>query len=136
MIQKVSPLKKNLQSTYHLSLTSALGGSVVGAQATHGLLEVSHGAANELLVLETKLVVDGLEILDRVNLTVNVDNIDLIESTADVEDGIDGTDVGQESVTKSLSGRGALHQTSNIDHSQPGGNLLLGSVVLGEPCWS
>lgn len=78
---------------------------------------------------------DGLKILDGVNLTVDVDNIGLIESTADVEDGINGTDVGQESVTESLSGRGALHQTSNIDHSQPGGDLLIRSVVLGEPCW-
>lgn len=62
-----------------------------------------------------------------------MDNLGIIEAAHHLEDGVDGTDVRQESVTQTGTGGSAAGQTGNIVDGQVGGHLRLGLVVLAEP---
>ena len=69
--------------------------------ATAGLLlQVLKSLLDELDILDAELLADNLEITDGVDVTLDVDNLGIIETSDDLEDGIDGADVRQESVTE------------------------------------
>ena len=88
---------------------------------------------NELDVLDTELLADDVEIADGINITLNVDDLSIVEASHNLEDGVDGSDVRQEGVAKPSSGRGTTGQTSDVIHSQVGGNHGLGLVMLYKP---
>lgn len=62
-----------------------------------------------------------------------MDNLSIVEASDDLEDGIDGADVGKESVSKTSSGRRSASETGNIIDGQVGGDDGLGLVFLNEP---
>jgi hypothetical protein len=86
----------------------------------------------ELNVLETKLLADDVQVTDGVNVTLNVNDLGVVEASHDLEDGIDGADVRQEGVTKTSTSRGTACQTGNIVDSQVGGHPRLGVVHFAE----
>lgn len=88
---------------------------------------------DELDILDTKLLADNLKIADGVDVTLNVDNLGIIETSDDLEDGIDGANVGQESVTETGTSGSTTGQTSNIVDSLVSGHPRLGVVVLAQP---
>lgn len=88
---------------------------------------------NELNILDTELLADDVQVTRGVDVTLDVDNFSIIEATHNLEDGIDGTNVGQESVTETSTGRGTTCQTGDIIDRQVGRNLRLGLVVLAQP---
>lgn len=88
---------------------------------------------NELDILDTQLLADDGQIPNRVDITLNVDNLSIIEAAHHLEDGIDGTDVRQERVTETGTGGSSAGQTGDIVDSQVSGHLRLGLVVLAEP---
>lgn len=62
--------------------------------ASAGLLdEFFKGLLDELNVLDTELLADDVQVPSRVDVTLNVDDLCIIETSNDLEDGIDGTDV-------------------------------------------
>lgn len=67
------------------------------------LLLVLEGLLNELNVLESQLLADDIEITCWVDITLDVDNLGIIEATNDLEDGIDGANVRQEGVAETGS---------------------------------
>lgn len=101
---------------------------------TAGLLGQSfESLLDELDILNAQLLADDGQITDGVNVTLDVDNLGIIEATNDLEDGIDGANVRQEGVTQTSTSRSTTGQTGNIVHGQVGGHLGLGLVVLAEP---
>ena len=108
----------------HLKRLTALAGL---------LLLVLEGLLDELDILETKLLADDVEITSGVDITLNVDNLGIIESTDDLEDGIDGADVGQESVAETSTSGGTTGMTGNIVDGQVGRDARLGVVLLAQP---
>lgn len=88
---------------------------------------------NELDILNAQLLADDSQITDGVDVTLDVNNLGIIEATNDLEDGIDGADVRQEGVTQTSTGGSTTSQTGDIVHGQVGGHLGLGLVVLAEP---
>ncbi|KAI6768176.1 hypothetical protein HG530_006185 [Fusarium avenaceum] len=82
------------------------------------LLLVLDSLFSELNILESQLLADDVEITGGVHVTLNVDNLGVIEATDNLEDGIDSTNVGQESVSK----------TSTV-----GGDNGFGLVLLDQP---
>jgi hypothetical protein len=78
------------------------------------LLDVLESLLSELDILDAELLADDLEITDGVDITLDVDNLGIIETSDDLEDGIDGADVRQESVTETGTSRGTTGQTSDI----------------------
>lgn len=86
----------------------------------------------ELDILETELLADDVQVTDGVDVTLNVDNLGIVEATHNLEDGIDSADVRQEGVTKTSTSRGTARQTGNIVDGQVGGHPRLGVVHLAE----
>jgi hypothetical protein len=86
------------------------------------LLDVLESLLSELDILDAELLADDLEITDGVDITLDVDNLGIIETSDDLEDGIDGADVGQESVTETGTSRGTTGQTSNVVNGLVSGN--------------
>lgn len=105
-----------------------------GLTATTGLLlQVLESLLCEFDILDTELLADNLEITDGVDITLDVDNLGIIETSDDLEDGIDGANVGQESVTETSTSRGTAGQTSDIVDGLVSGNSGLGVVLLAQP---
>lgn len=99
-----------------------------------GLLdELLQRLLGELDILETKLLADDVQITDRVDITLNVDDLGIIEASHHLEDGIDSANVRQESVSKTGTGGSALCETGDVVDGQVGRHDRLGLVVLDEP---
>lgn len=123
-------------------LNDLLDGSLLLLELLHlkslatspGLLDiVLVGLLSELNVLDAQLLADNVQITDRINVTLDVDNLSIVEATNDLEDGIDGTDVRQEGVTQTSTSRGTTGQTSNVVDGEVSRDLGLGLVVLAQP---
>lgn len=97
------------------------------------LLLVLERLLDELDVLQSQLLTDDIEITDGVDITLNVNNLSIVEATNDLEDSIDGANVRQEGVTKTSTGRGATGQAGNVVNCKVGGDLGLGLVLLAQP---
>lgn len=78
---------------------------------------------NKLDILDTQLLADDGQIPDRINITLNVDNLRIVKAAHDLEDGIDGANVRQERVTESGTSRSTTGQTGDIVDSQVGRHL-------------
>lgn len=103
------------------------------ATTTGLLLVVLKRLLGELDVLNAELVADDFQITDGVDITLDVDNLGIVEAADDLEDGIDGANVRQEGVTKTSTSGGTTGQTSNVIDSEVSRNLGLGLVLLAEP---
>lgn len=62
-----------------------------------------------------------------------MNDLSIIEAPDNLEDGIDGADVRQESITETSTGGSTTSQTSNVVDSEVSGDSALGVVVLAEP---
>ena len=109
--------------TQLLHLQSLSTTSCLLAKALESLL-------NKLNILDPQLFADDGQITDRVNITLDVNDFSIVEASDDLENGIDSSDVRQESVTKTSSSRGTAGQTGNIVDGQVGRNARLGLVVF------
>ena len=86
------------------------------------LLLVLQGFLDKLNVLEPQLLADNIEVTGRVHVALDVDDLSIVEAPNDLEDGIDGTNVRQESIAEASTGRGTAGQASNIIDGEVGGN--------------
>jgi hypothetical protein len=68
------------------------------------LLLVLESLFSELDILESELLADDVKITGGVHVTLNVNDLGVIEATDDLEDSIDSANVGQESVSKTGTG--------------------------------
>lgn len=94
------------------------------------LLVVLERLLRELKILDAQLLVDDLQVTDGVDITLDVDDLGVIEATYHLEDGIDGSDVRQESVTETGTGGSTAGQTGNVVDRKVGRDLGLGLVLL------
>lgn len=76
--------------------------------------------AHSFPILGTKLALDGIEITDRIDGIINVDDIVIIKATHQVENSIDGSNVRKESIAKTSTLRSAADETGNIGHLECG----------------
>lgn len=108
---------------------------VLKALATRAslLLLVLEGLLGELDILQPQLVADDVEITGRVDVTLDVDNLGIVEATNDLEDGIDGANVRQEGVTETGTSGGTSRQTSDIVHRKVGRHARLWVVLFAKP---
>jgi hypothetical protein len=123
-------------------LENELGGGLLflqflhlqGLSATTGLLLQSfEGLGDKFNILDAQLLVDDGQITARVDITLNVNDLGIVEAADNLEDGIDGTNMRQERVTQTSTGGSTTGQTGNIIDSQVSGNLGLGLVVVNKP---
>src|SRR5690606_28230020 len=74
--------------------------------------------------------VDGFDVADGVDRSLDVGDVGILEAADDVQDGVDIANVGKEFVTQSFPHRGPPHDASDVDQLQDGGDHLLGRDVL------
>lgn len=94
------------------------------------LLVVLERLLRELKILDAQLLVDDLQVTDGVDITLDVDNLGIVEATNDLEDGVDGANVRQERVTETGTGGSTAGQTGNVVDRKVGRDLGLGLVLL------
>jgi len=78
---------------------------------------------DELDVLEPELFGNDVEVTGGVDISLNVDDLGIVEAADDLKDGIDGTDMRQESVAQTSASGRATGQTCDIVDGQVGWNL-------------
>jgi hypothetical protein len=88
---------------------------------------------DELNVFQAQLLGDDVQVTDGVNVTLDVDNLGIVEASDDLEDGIDGADMRQEGVTETSTSGSTARETSNIVDGQVSRYDRLGLVVLYQP---
>ncbi|CRK18840.1 hypothetical protein BN1708_003185 [Verticillium longisporum] len=91
------------------------------------------GLLDELDIFQSELLADDVQITRGVDVTLDVNNLSIVEGAHHLEDGIDGTNVGQEGVAETSTGRGTAGQTGNVIDGQVGGDTRLGVVLLAQP---
>ena len=69
---------------------------------------------DKLNILEAQLFADNVEIAGGVHVTFNVGNLDIIEAADDLEEGVNGANVGKEGIAKTGTSRGATSQAGNV----------------------
>lgn len=101
--------------------------------ATGLLLVVFERLLGKLDVLDAKLLADDFQITDGVDITLDVNDLSVVEATNDLEDGIDSTNVRQEGVTETSTSGSTTGQTSDVVDREVSRDLRLGLVLLAEP---
>ncbi len=96
------------------------------------LLDTRQRLLDGLQIGEDQLGRDGVDIVGRVDLTVDVEDVIVLEHTSDLADRISLTNVGEEGVAHALTLGGALHDARDIDEADRGRENLLGTVDLSE----
>ena len=96
------------------------------------LNEVLKSLLCELNVLQAELLADDVQVTNGVDVTLDVDDLSIVEAAHNLEDGVDSADVGQEGVTKASTGRGTARQTGDVVDGQVGRHPRLGVVHLAE----
>mmetsp|Transcript_106 Transcript_106/g.273 ORF Transcript_106/g.273 Transcript_106/m.273 type:complete len:437 (+) Transcript_106:1044-2354(+) len=86
-----------------------------------------------LQVLQTKLVVNNLQILHRVHAVLDVHHVRVLKRPHHMEDAIHRLNVAQERVPQPLTVCGALDQPGDIRHLQERRHRRLGLVHVHEP---
>jgi hypothetical protein len=69
---------------------------------------------------EHQLGLDGLDVFDRRDPALDVNDVAAGKAAHDVDDGIDFADVGEELVAQTFAARCAAHQPGDVDEGEPG----------------
>jgi hypothetical protein len=88
---------------------------------------------DELNVLEAQLLGNDVQIAERVDVTLDVNDLGIVEAADDLEDGIDCANVGQEGISETGTSRRTAGKTSDVVDGQVGGNARLGVVLFDQP---
>lgn len=91
------------------------------------------GLLNKLNVLEPQLLGNDVQVTGRIHVTLDVDDLCIVEATDHLEYGIDGTNVRQESVAQTSTSGCTAGQTGNIVDGQVCGDAGLWLVLLNQP---
>lgn len=127
ILQELKDLSNGSLFFLHLPHLQALATSA-------GLLsEDIKSLLDKLNILDAQFLADDVQIPDGVDVALDVNDLSIVKAPDNLENGVDGADVRQERVSKTGTGRGTAGETGNIIHSQVGGDLRLGLVVLAQP---
>lgn len=78
------------------------------ATALDDLLDTLEVLLDELNVLNTQFVEDDLQVANGVDVALNVDDFGVVKASDDLENSVNGTNVGQKSVSETLTLGGTL----------------------------
>jgi hypothetical protein len=88
---------------------------------------------DELDVLNPQLITDDIQVTDRIDVTLNVNDFSVVEASDNLENSVHSPNMRQESVSKTSSCRGTARETSDIVDGQIGRDLRLWLVLLDKP---
>ena len=96
------------------------------------LLQLGQRVFDGLQVGKNELGVDGVDVVGRIHLAVDMHNVIVFKSTHDFADRVGLADVGQELVAQAFAFGGALDDAGDVDEGDGRGHDLLGVHQLGE----
>lgn len=88
---------------------------------------------DKLNILESQLLGNDVEVTGGVDISLNVDDLSVIKAADDLENGIDSTNMRQESVAQASASGRATSQTCDIVDGQVGGDPRLGLKLVAQP---
>ena len=100
--------------------------------ALHCLFRAVDAAVNHLKVGKNQFQIDGLHIAQRVNATVDMDDIIVLKAADNVYDCIDLADMREKFIAEPLALGGAAHQSGYVDKFNHGRRIFLGMVHFRE----
>ena len=74
---------------------------------------------------EDKLQIDGLDVAERIDASVNVDDIGVLEASYNVNDGVNLTDIRKELISKTFALGSSLYQTCDVNEFESSGSELI-----------
>ena len=83
-------------------------------------------------VFEDQLSVDGVDVVGRIHLAVDVDDVVVLEGAHDLADRVRLADVGQELVAQAFAFGGALDDAGDVHEGHRGRHDLFGVDQLGQ----
>lgn len=86
------------------------------AASRYNLFQLVEGLHQVLLVLETQLLCNDLEIAHGIHLALHMRHIGIFEGTTQMENAITSADVRKKVIAQALSLGGALDQAGDVDH--------------------
>ena len=81
---------------------------------------------------ENQLQIDRLDVTDRINAAVHMDDVGILKAAHHMNDGVHLTDVGQELVSQAFSFGCTLYETGDIHKLNDGRRYLLGIVEVSQ----
>ena len=96
------------------------------------LLQLRQRVLDGLQVGEDELGVDGVDVVGRIDLAVDVDDVVVFEGAYDLADRVGLADVGEELVAQAFAFGGALDDACDVDEGDGCRHDLLGVHELGE----
>ncbi len=96
------------------------------------LLQLRQRVLDGLQIGEDQLGVDGVDVVGRVDLAVDMHDVVVLEGAHDLADRVGLADVGEELVAQALALGRALDDACDVDEGDGGRDDLLGVHELGE----
>ena len=96
------------------------------------LLSAGHAALNCFKILDEKFVIDDLLVADRIDCTVNMGDVIVIETTQHMYDRIRLPYVGKKLVAETFALAGAFYEAGDIDNFYRSGNHTLRLTHIDE----
>ncbi len=96
------------------------------------LLQLRQRVLDGLQIGEDELGVDGVDVVGRIDLAVDVDDVVVFEGAYDLADRVGLADVGEELVAQAFAFGGALDDACDVDEGDGCRHDLLGVHELGE----
>ena len=98
------------------------------------LLERGDALLQALEIGEHQLGLDRLDVGDRIDLALDMDDVAVLEAAHDVGDGVDLADVGEELVAEAFALRRAAHEAGDVDEGEPRRDDLLATWRSPRAC--
>lgn len=124
----------NLVSNHLLALDQDFFLFLIGFEVFAGdnTFQFFEGLNKVLKIFLEELVCDDAHVSNGVDFTFVVHNFRIREASDDMEDAIDGLDMGKESISKTLTFAGSGDQTSDVENGNGGCNLGARSVNFAQ----
>ena len=94
--------------------------------------DLGNAALQHFQISKDQFQVDGLNIAQRIDTAVDVNDIFILKTAHDMDDGIHLADIGQELIAKSFALGSALNQPCDIDKFDNSRRNLFGMVHLAK----
>ena len=122
-------LRQRILDTHHQIVLHL--GILVGAYLRQ-LGDLGQTCLDSLKVLELKFRIDDFLVTDRIDRTIHMHHIVVVEATKHMDDGICLTDIGEELITKTFAFRSAFDKACNIYDLDSCGNDTTGVNKFGK----
>ncbi len=100
--------------------------------AAHPSLQCRNALLQTIQVGKHQLGLDSFGVGDRIDATLDMDDVVILEAAEHIGDRVDLADHGEELIAKPFALRGAAHEPGDVDESEPGRDGLGGFGDPGE----